>query len=303
LSSAVACVFRVRKIDENKFYSAKVCSVTDMTSRKSILREIGILSSVIHPCVISFKEAFFDDKALKIYIIQDYADEGTLFQRIQKSQKEMMYIREPDVWRIFLGIAAGMTALHNIGVFWMDCKSENVYLFSTGAVKIGGFKYSKISEKEYLLDQIGSPNYAAPEVWQDLPYSKKADIWSLGCVVFETVSLRPPFKAESLELMYLKIVRGSFAKIPHCYSSDVSYLIQLMLIIDPLKRPNISQILDHEKIIKHRHLATNFGGPIESSRNIGCYDELPASQYEKNRMYVKRNSGIIQNIRRRKFKS
>ena len=59
-----------------------------------------------------------------------------------------------------------------------------------------------------LFTQTGTPYYAAPEVWQDCPYHDKSDIWSLGVVLYETLSLGPPFRADSMKNLAKKVLKG-----------------------------------------------------------------------------------------------
>ena len=54
----------------------------------------------------------------------------------------------------------------------------------------------------------------SPEVWKDLPYDNKSDIWSLGCVLYEITTLKPPFRADDMEGLYKKVIRGFYPKIP-----------------------------------------------------------------------------------------
>ena len=54
----------------------------------------------------------------------------------------------------------------------------------------------------------------SPEVWKDLPYDTKSDIWSLGCVLYEITTLKTPFRADDMEGLYKKVIRGFYPKIP-----------------------------------------------------------------------------------------
>ena len=76
-----------------------------------------------------------------------------------------------------------------------DMKSANIFLFKDMQTKLGDLNVSKIvKQKDQLMStQTGTPYYASPEVWKDKPYDKKSDIWSLGCVLYEMVTLKPPF--------------------------------------------------------------------------------------------------------------
>lgn len=60
--------------------------------------------------------------------------------------------------------------------------------------KIGDMNVSKLAQPNGLnYTQTGTPYYASPEVWRDQPYDFKSDVWSLGCILYEMTSLRPPF--------------------------------------------------------------------------------------------------------------
>jgi NIMA (never in mitosis gene a)-related kinase 1/4/5 len=97
---------------------------------------------------------------------------------------------------------------------------------------------SKIAKQGLLYTQTGTPYYASPEVWKDLPYDNKSDIWSLGCVLYEITSLKPPFRADDMEGLYKKVIRGFYPKIPSQYSQDLSNTIRALLQVNPKLRPN-----------------------------------------------------------------
>lgn len=67
---------------------------------------------------------------------------------------------------------------------------------------------SKLAKLGLLQTQTWTPYYASPEVWKDNPYDYKSDIWSLGCVIYEMCSLKPPFRAEDMEDLFKKVTKG-----------------------------------------------------------------------------------------------
>merc|ERR1719463_106736 len=133
-------------------------------------------------------------------------------------------------------------------------KCANVFLNSspTGLIaKLGDFNVSKVAKRGLCMTQTGTPYYASPEVWRDMPYDAKSDMWSLGCVTYEMAALRPPFRAEDMEGLYRKVLRGQYPRIPGCYSSDLSQLITLMLQVNPKQRPTVAQLLHSPLLQRH----------------------------------------------------
>lgn len=86
--------------------------------------------------------------------------------------------------------------------------------------------------------QTGTPYYASPEVWKDQPYDNKSDIWSLGCVIYEMITLRPPFRAENMEGLYNKVIKGQLAKIPDRFSTDLAEIVRMLIQVSPEARPS-----------------------------------------------------------------
>ena len=88
-------------------------------------------------------------------------------------------------------------------------------------------------------------------MWRDQPYDHKSDIWSLGCVLYETVTLKPPFRAEDMQGLYKKVLKGVYPKIPGVFSNDLATIIKYMVQVEPSTRPDCDSILDMA-IIKKR---------------------------------------------------
>lgn len=117
-------------------------------------------------------------------------------------------MKEEDIWNIFYQMVVGLQTLHKIKIVHRDIKCANVFLTKNGIVKLGDLNVSKIAKMGILKTQTGTPYYASPEVWQDKPYDKKSDIWSLGCVLYELTALHPPFEAKDMQGLYKKVLSG-----------------------------------------------------------------------------------------------
>ena len=102
-------------------------------------------------------------------------------------------------------------------------------MFKDGNAKLGDLNVSKVAKKGLLYTQTGTPYYASPEVWKDQPYDSKSDIWSLGCVVYEITTLKPPFRANDMNGLYKRVLKGLYPKIPSKYSQDLNTMIKSLL--------------------------------------------------------------------------
>lgn len=173
----------------------------------------------------------------------EFCDGGDLFQKITSHRKKEKLMDEKEIWNLFVQAVRGLKELHDRKIFHRDMKSANIFLTSTGTVKIGDLNVAKIAKKGLLYTQTGTPYYASPEVWKDKPYDSKSDVWSLGCILYEMAALKPPFRADTMEGLYKRVIKGEYDRIPACYSQDLSNIISLMLQVKPGQRINCDAIL------------------------------------------------------------
>lgn len=68
-------------------------------------------------------------------------------------------------------------------------------------------------------------------MWKDQPYDAKSDIWSLGCVLYESVTLKPPFRADDMAGLYKRVVKGQYPKIASHFSKDLDQTIKMLLVV------------------------------------------------------------------------
>ena len=168
----------------------------------------------------------------------DFANDGDLFQKITKYKKNSIQFSEEQVWKITIGAVCGLKKLHELKVFHRDIKSANLFLDKEGYARLGDMNVSKVAKAGFLYTQTGTPYYASPEVWNDKPYNSKSDIWSLGCVLYETLTLHPPFRAANMNELYKRVVKGVFEEPPNNYSRDLKRLIKSMVTVAPDVRPS-----------------------------------------------------------------
>ena len=245
-------VLKVQRIEDGNIYALKRVKFYKLSEKEkeNALNEIRILASVKNKNVISYKEAFFDEKDSSLGIVMEYADKGDLFQLITERKKTKNYFTEQEVWKIFIQLLNGLKALHDFKILHRDIKSANVFLFKGGICKLGDLNVSKVARKGLGYTQTGTPYYASPEVWEEKPYDSKSDVWSLGCVMYEMITLRPPFQAKSMEELYKKVMRGNYPRIPSKYSEDLSDAIKLMIQVEAGARPSCEELLKMPMITK-----------------------------------------------------
>ena len=249
---AYSTVFKVKRTVDGKTYALKKVKILNLSDKEkeNALNEVRILASVKSNYVVSYKEAFFDEKDRTLCIVMEFADNGDLYQKIVEHKKKAMFFEESEIWKVFIQLVKGLKALHDLKILHRDLKSANVFLYSNGDAKIGDLNVSKVTRTGIGHTQTGTPYYASPEVWQDNPYNNKSDIWSLGCVLYEMITLKPPFRAQDMEGLYKRVLRGQYSKIPDRFSSDLFQIVQFLLQVNPKLRPNCDQILDHPIIQK-----------------------------------------------------
>jgi len=125
----------------------------------------------------------------------------------------------------------GLRAFHVRNIMHRDMKSANIFLFKDMQTKLGDLNVSKIvKQKDQLMStQTGTPYYASPEVWKDNPYDSKSDIWSMGCLLYELCALVPPFRADDMQGLYKKVIKGKYPRIPDHFSQEMATIIKFML--------------------------------------------------------------------------
>eukprot|EP00347_Sterkiella_histriomuscorum_P002177 403369168 len=254
---AYSVVYKVKRQSDGQEYALKKVKMGSLSEKEKLnaLNEVRILASLNHPNLIAFKEAFFEDASSSLCLVMEFANDGDLYQKILMHQKNGTLIDENLLWRILIQMVKGLKMLHQMKILHRDLKCANVFLNKDGTAKLGDLNVSKVAKKGLLYTQTGTPYYASPEVWKDQPYDSKSDIWSLGCVLYEMTTLKPPFRAQDMNGLYKRVLKGVYPSIPSSYSSDLSTMIKTLLQVQPSTRPTCDQILALDIVKKRLSLA------------------------------------------------
>jgi NIMA (never in mitosis gene a)-related kinase len=183
----------------------------------------------------------------------------------------------------------GLKILHDLNILHRDLKSANILLFNDGTAKIGDCNVSKIfyGERGMGYTQTGTPYYASPEVWSEAPYDQKSDIWSLGIITYEMLTLHPPFKAANMEALYKKIIKGQYNKISSRYSRDIGDVVRQLLMVDPKDRPTCDEILKCDMVMERIDFFKDREGFVEEENNPSEENKLMKSfRLTKNMRFI-----------------
>ena len=147
---------------------------------QAIVLEVNIMKSLNSQNIIKCLEVI--ESTNTIYIVQEFANNGTLKDLIKVCSKE------ERTYGFICELANGFSTLIKQGIVHRDLKPENI-LIKNGQLKIADFGLSKFADKVSVLNTcVGTPPYMAPQVLSSncnqYHYSYKCDIWSFGVVCF-----------------------------------------------------------------------------------------------------------------------
>ena len=297
-----ASVLLVTRKSDRKIYAMKRINIAKMDpkEREGALNEIRILASLSHPNIIGYKEAFFDEMSKTLNIVMEYADDGDIDKKIKENLKRRNLFSEETIWTWIIQILEGLKYLHDNQIMHRDLKCANLFLMKNGLLKLGDLNVSKIAKLGIAQTQTGTPYYISPEIWNEQPYDYKCDIWSVGCIIYEMCTLRPPFRGTSLKELYKNIINGYYIPISNNYSNDIKDIISMMLVVDSKKRASAEQLLDTNiikkwvKKIKYENYNGQLGEEIEknyskySKANLIQTIKVPKNLWEINRYLPKK---------------
>ncbi|EME83517.1 uncharacterized protein MYCFIDRAFT_154099 [Pseudocercospora fijiensis CIRAD86] len=246
------------------------------TQRANILKEVQIMRQLDHPNIIKLID--FSESRQYYFIILELCPGGELFHQIVR----LTYFSEDLSRHVITQVAKALEYLHEeAGVVHRDIKPENLLFYpipfiptknpkpkgpededkadegefiagtgsgGIGVIKIADFGLSKVIWDSQTMTPCGTVGYTAPEIVKDERYSKSVDMWALGCVLYTLLCGFPPFYDESIQVLTEKVARGQYTFLSPWWddiSKPAQDLVSHLLTVDPEKRYDITQFLNH----------------------------------------------------------
>eukprot|EP01016_Furgasonia_blochmanni_P007073 TRINITY_DN12834_c0_g1_i12.p1 TRINITY_DN12834_c0_g1~~TRINITY_DN12834_c0_g1_i12.p1 ORF type:complete len:379 (-),score=126.99 TRINITY_DN12834_c0_g1_i12:113-1249(-) len=207
--------------------------------------EVEILSQIDHPNIVKLYE-IYDDKT-KFYMIMELMTGGELFDRIVEKE----HYSEKEAADTIRPIVDAIRYCHTMGIAHRDLKPENLLYATNDAksiIKISDFGLAKVISNELMTTACGTPGYVAPEVLEGRGYDVNVDYWSIGVILYVLLCGFPPFYEDTNEKLFEMIKKGKYEFPSPQWDGISEYakdLIKKLLVIDPKKRLNAEQILNH----------------------------------------------------------
>ena len=238
-------VYKVLDKNDNKFYAIKRVELNDQNKDniKEVEKEAKILKEIKSDNVVKYIDYFYEEDD-SFNIVMEFCEYSDLRSYIKKFKNQNKKIAESVIRLIITELSNGLKDIHSNNVIHRDLKPENIFISSDHLIKIGDFGISKILDgTDYAKTFAGTYSYMAPELINGEKYSKKVDIWSLGCIIYELCTLNRCFDSNNILELVNKINSGIHGKIDLNYYNDyLQDIIDLCLKKNDKERPNIEHI-------------------------------------------------------------
>jgi len=136
----------------------------------------------------------------------EFCPGGDLGQALRAREKAGAPLSEDEAMLSFVQVCLALDYIHTQGFLHRDVKASNVFISSSGALKLGDFGIAKVlGASECTRTFVGTPFYLSPELLQDESYGHKSDVWAAGCLLYELCALRRPFHGQSIPAVCIKV--------------------------------------------------------------------------------------------------
>eukprot|EP01083_Nonionella_stella_P318330 1162980_1 len=257
-TGSFAKVRKVTRKKDKKEFALKMIKKAGKSKEdlEALQREIAILAKLTHPNVVKLMD--WCETKKRIYMVVQFCSGGDVFERILKQKT----FSEKEAAHVVRKVAEGLKHVHENHIIHRDLKPDNLmYLTKDPESNIMIIDFGLAGDATHgpLSTPCGTAHYVAPEVLSSKPYNSKADMWSLGVIIYMLLCGFPPFfDAQGNQKRLYKLIKLGKYRFPTPYWDYVGEkakdLIRNLLQLDPDKRYSAEQVLDHKWINKSEQI-------------------------------------------------
>lgn len=306
----MACVYRAYDRVEDRWVAIKILK-EEFSDNSDFLRrfrnEAKAITLLSHPNIVEVHDVSFGDRLQ--YIVMEYIDGITLKQYIEQEGA----IRWDEALHFTVQILMALEHAHEKGIIHRDIKPQNVMLLQNGTIKVTDFGIARFSQSETqtMTDKaIGSVHYIAPEQARGDYITDKADIYSVGVMLYEMITGRLPFVADnavSVALMQLQAKPTMPRELNPNLPRGLEQITMKAMEKNPVDRfQSAGEMLDDiDRFRRNPGMVFHYDmqpirstSPYDASRNIDSYDSTRFKpnyndSYEYEEEYVRANRGAV----------
>ena len=193
----MAVVYKAYDNQEDRLVAIKILKEEFLTNEEFLRRfknESKAIAMLSHPNIVNVYDVSFGD--LIQYIVMEYIEGITLKEFIEKEGS----LRWKDAVHFTIQILKGLQHAHDNGIVHRDVKPQNIMVLEDGTIKVTDFGIARFarSDQRTITDKaIGSVHYISPEQARGEKTDEKADIYSVGVMLYEMLTGKLPFQADS----------------------------------------------------------------------------------------------------------
>eukprot|EP00747_Dinoflagellata_sp_TGD_P005822 gnl/TRDRNA2_/TRDRNA2_115093_c1_seq1.p1 gnl/TRDRNA2_/TRDRNA2_115093_c1~~gnl/TRDRNA2_/TRDRNA2_115093_c1_seq1.p1 ORF type:complete len:649 (+),score=118.70 gnl/TRDRNA2_/TRDRNA2_115093_c1_seq1:41-1987(+) len=242
-----ATVWRGHVDGANDVVAVKVISRQTVTETTQLRQEVEVLRRISHTNIVRFRD--LKKSASHFYLVLEYCSGGDLSQFLRARTR----VQEDTARRFLTQIGAGLCVLHRENVIHRDLKPQNILLSDssdTPVLKIADFGFARALQPTDMAATVcGSPLYMAPEILRHERYDAKADLWSVGAILYELILGRPPFSGANPMQLLANIEKCDRVMFDGAtVSSDCQDFLRSLLQKDPKKRMSCGEFAVHSYV-------------------------------------------------------
>ncbi|XP_016424739.1 serine/threonine-protein kinase ULK1-like isoform X2 [Sinocyclocheilus rhinocerous] len=250
---AFAVVFKGRHKQKHDFEVAVKCiNKKNLAKSQSLLgKEIRILKELKHENIVSLLD--FQEILGCVYLVMEYCNGGDLAEYLHSKGS----LSEDTICVLLQQLAGAMSVLRSKGIIHRDLKPQNILIsYSTGrrsnpnniCIKLADFGFARYLQGNTMAATLcGSPMYMAPEVIMSQNYDAKADLWSVGTIIYQCLTGKAPFQASTPQELrqFYERHQSLSPSIPRETSSHLRHLLLGLLQRNHGERMDFDEFFHH----------------------------------------------------------